>query len=218
MRVWITREEGEDGPLSAAVRACGLTPVLEPVIQRRLICDPNEAVGDLQTDDWLVLTSPYAIEAVLDVAAARVACIAVVGEPSAKLARSLGLRVELVGSSGHGAELWNELRERVSDGVVCYPRSAKANEPQTWGNVELRTPELYDTSPREFDRSVADRVDVAAVASPSAVKAIGPTPLRLASIGRATSAAIRTLGMQPWVEAATPSFESLAEAIANQAN
>ena len=112
------------------------------------------------------------------------------------------MRVELVGSSGHGAELWNELRECVSEGVVCYPRSAQASEPPAWGNVELRTPELYDTLPREFDRSVVERVDVAAVASPSAVKAIGRTRLRLASIGRATSAAIRALGVQPWVEAA----------------
>jgi uroporphyrinogen-III synthase len=53
-----------------------------------------------------------------------------------------------------------------------------------------------------------------ALASPSAVKAIGRVNLPLASIGRVTSKAIRDLGLAPHVEADPPSFAALAGAIA----
>ena len=90
MRVWVTRDEPEDGPLSNALRARGLTPVLEPVIEQRLVCDPAQAIGSLSRDDWLVLTSPFAIEGVRSCDAVRIPRVAVVGEPSARLARSYG--------------------------------------------------------------------------------------------------------------------------------
>ena len=54
---------------------------------------------------------------------------------------------------------------------------------------------------------------IAAVASPSAVAALGGIDVPLASIGRTTSAAIRRIGRQPAVEAAQPTFEDLAAAI-----
>jgi uroporphyrinogen-III synthase len=218
MRVWVTRDEGDDGPLSAALRARGLTPVLEPVLERRLVCDPAEALGVLSRDDWLVLTSPYAIDAVASCEAARVPRVAVVGEPSARLARSRGLRVELISPDGHGAGLFAELRKLATRGVVCYPRSAQAAEPQRWADVQLRCPALYDTIARSYDRGVIERVDVVAVASPSAVRAVGRVDRPYASIGRSTSQVLRALGLEPWVEADPPSFEALAAAIADQAN
>ena len=110
-RVWVTRDEGSDGPLSAALLAHGLQAVLEPVVTRRVIADPAEAVGQLGPDDWLVLTSPYAIEAAA-CPAARVPQVAVVAEPSRRLAESLGLRVNLVSSGGDGRSLFAELRSK----------------------------------------------------------------------------------------------------------
>lgn len=217
MRVWVTRDEPENGPLSTALRARGLTPVLEPVIERRLVCDPAQAIGSLSRNDWLVLTSPFAIKAVRSCDAARVPHVAVVGEPSARLARSYGLRVELVSPDGHGAGLFTELSTQVASGTVCYPRSARVSTPKAWHGVELRSPVLYDTFARTYDRTVVGRVDVVAAASPSAVQVVGPVKLPFASIGRATSAAIQGLGCDVWAEADPPSFEALAEAIANQA-
>jgi len=214
MRIWVTRDEPPDGPLAAALRARGLTPIVEPVIEKRLACDPAEAVGALGPDDWLLLTSPFAIESVAGVPAARVPSIGVVGEPSAKLAASFGLRVALVSPDGHGAGLFAELRRRARDCIVCYPRSSLAAEPAGWIGVELRSPVLYETAARTFDRTVLDRIDVVAVASPSAVQAIGRVERPYASIGRVTSAALRNLGIEPWVEADPPSLDALAEAIA----
>lgn len=214
MNVWVTRDEPPDGPLATALREHNLVPILEPVIEKRLVGSPAEVIGTLAADDWLVLTSPYAIEAVGPCPAARIPRIAVVGEPSARLAKSFGLRVELISPDGHGAGLFAELHQLVKCGRVCYPRSSRVPVPRTWAEVKLDSPILYDTFTRAFDRSVVERVDVVAVASPSAVEAVGPVDLPFASIGRVTSEAVRHLGRQPWVEAASPSFKSLAAALA----
>lgn len=215
MTVWVTREEAEDGPLTTALRARGLNVLLEPVLERRLVADPAGLIAGLGRDDWLVLTSPYAIEAVGHLPAAKVPQVAVVGEPSRRLAEKYGLRVVMVGEDGHGRTLFDEMRRTIRQSVVCYPRSARADVPEEWPDVQLRAPVLYDTVPRTYDRTVAQRAVIAAVASPSAVDALGDIAIPLASIGRTTSAAIRRHGLEPVVEAASPGFEPLAEAIAN---
>ena len=217
MIVWVTREEPSDGPLCTALRASGLRAVLEPVIQRRVLSKANEVIGDLGPDDWLVLTSPYAIEAAA-CEAARIPRVAVVAEPSRRAAEARGMRVELVSSGGDGKSLFAELRSKVASGKVCYPRSSLAKVPQSWPGVELHCPVLYETVARAFDRTVIEKVNVVSVASPSAVRAVGRVDLPFASIGPTTSAAIRQIGRRPWVEAPMPSFDSLAAAIAAQAN
>jgi uroporphyrinogen-III synthase len=217
MRVWVTRDEDDNGPLSRALRGVGLQPILEPVIERRVLQDAHTEIKCLGPDDWLVLTSVFAIEA-LDIDAARVPRVAVVGEASRKAATDLGFRVELVSAKSDAASLFAELAERSRGCVVCYPRSSQASPPELPSDIELRSPILYETVSRAFRRSVIDEVDIAAVASPSAVRAIGRTDLPLASIGGTTSAAIRELGMQPWVEAPRPGFDTLARAIADQAD
>jgi uroporphyrinogen-III synthase len=213
MRIWVTRDEPEDGPLSTALRAVGLTPILEPVVERRVVDDCRALVAALGPDDWLVLTSPYAIESVAR-EPARVPRAAVVGEPSAEHARALGFRVELVASEGTGESLWAELTPLAAGRTVCYPRSSKAAEPRLPDAIHLVSAVLYETSARAFDRRVAARVEAIAVASPSAVKSIGVVDLPIASIGPVTSRALRDLGVEPWLEAPSSSFEALAQAIA----
>jgi uroporphyrinogen-III synthase len=217
VRVWVTRDETDDGPLCTALRAHNLSPVLEPVVERRVVADPAGILGTLGPDDWLVLTSPYAIQAA-DCDAARVPRVAVVAEPSRRLAESLGLRVALVSSGGDGKSLFAELREKVTSGKVCYPRSSKAKVPESWPGIELHSPVLYETVARDFARTVIGRVDVVTVASPSAVNAIGKLELPFASIGSVTSAALRKIGVEPWLESPEPSLESLAAAIAARAD
>ena len=214
VRVWVTRDEESDGELSSALRSVGLTVVLEPVITRRIITDAADVIEQLSADDWLVLTSPYAVNAVAG-APARRPRVAVVGEPSRAAALARGFRVELVSSDGTGKTLFAELQTMTTSGKVCYPRSSLVNAPEAWRDVEIISPVLYETVPRVFDRNVLTRIDVVCVASPSMVRAVGKTDLPLASIGPTTTAAIRDLGMEPWVEAPDRSFASLATAIAN---
>ena len=217
MRIWVTRDEPPDGPLSTALRVAGLTPVHEPVLTRHVIDDAADVISQLSSDDWLVLTSAYAIESVA-VEPARVPKVAVVGESSAKAARALGFRVELISKGKDAGSLFDELQRRVTSGKVCYPRSSLVRPRDSWANVELITPLLYETTPREFDAGVLDRVDVIAVTSPSAVTALHSARLKLdahrfASIGPTTSTALREINLEPWLEAADRSFDSLAEAI-----
>lgn len=217
MRVWVTRDEPPDGPLSTALRVAGLTPVHEPVLTRHVIDDAADVISQLSSDDWLVLTSAYAIESVA-VEPARVPKVAVVGESSAKAARALGFRVELISKGKDAGSLFDELQRRVTSGKVCYPRSSLVKPRDSWTNVELVSPVLYETTPRKFDASVLDRIDIIAVTSPSAVTALHSAKLKLdahrfASIGPTTSAALREINLEPRLEAPHRSFDSLAEAI-----
>jgi uroporphyrinogen-III synthase len=217
MKVWVTRDEAANGPLSTALRETGLEPVVEPVIERRVLNDARDEIACLGPDDWLVLTSVYAVEAIAvgDGCAARVA---VVAEASRRAALARGLRVELVSPDGTGKGLFRALAARVRGTTVLYPRSSRAVMPQLPAEVRVVSPVLYETAPRAWSRSVANGVDVVAVASPSAVRAVGPIDLPFASIGLTTTAALRESGIEPWVEASEPSFESLAKAIAEAGN
>jgi uroporphyrinogen-III synthase len=213
-RVWVTRDEGTDGPLCAALRSRGLEAVLERVIERRVVADVAPQLAQLGPSDWLVLTSPFAIESLPP---GRWECrVAVVGEASRQSALARGLRVELVSENGSGAGLWGRLREMTSRGVVLHPRSGLATPPAAWGAVRIEAPVLYRTLIRDFDPSVARRVAAAAVASASAARAIiGVSGLpRVASIGPSTSAALRAGGVTPWVEAPAPTLDALAGGIA----
>lgn len=218
-RVWVTRDEPAGGPLACALAAVGLVPVAEPVLATRVVGDAHAEVAALGRDDWLVLTSPRAIRAVA-AGPARVPRVAVVGEVSAALARGLGMRVELVGATGDGAGLWAGLAGRAAGRRVCFPRSSLSEVPEL-GGVELAAPVLYEVGERDFDRSVASRVDAVAFASPSAVASVldrlPGLALPMASLGPTTSEAIRRRGARVAVEAASRSFESLAAAIATLA-
>jgi uroporphyrinogen-III synthase len=215
VKVWVTRDEPTDGPLSAALRNAGLEPVLEPVIARRVLTDARDEIARLGPDDWLVLTSVYAVEAVA-VEHGCAARVAVVGEASRRAALSRSLRIELVSPDGTGAGLFRELAGCAQGAQVLYPRSSLAGVPQLPAGIRVVSPVLYETSARSWRRGVVEEVDVVAVASPSAVRAVGPVDLPFASIGPTTTAALRAAGMDPWVEAAEPSFEALARAIADQ--
>ena len=219
MNVWVTRDEPSDGPLSEMLRREGLQPLVEPVIRRRMIDDGTSWLGQLGPDDWLVVTSVYAVQC-LAAAPARVPCVAAIGERTGSAARQRGMRVELVARSPSVESVFAELAANIGPRrlTVCYPRSSRAAVPQLLPpNIQMVSPVIYATDPLEFDRGVLDRVDCMAVTSASAVQAIGRVELNAASIGPATTQALRGLGMSPWIESAVATFQSLARAIADQA-
>ena len=183
---------------------------------RHVVSDASDAIASLSADDWLVLTSVFAVNAV-HAPGARVPRVAVVGRASREAADARGLRVGLVSSGGDAASLFAELRAQGNSGKVCYPRSSLAQPPDPWPGVEIISPILYETIQREFDKDMVARTDIVSVASPSAVEAVGVVERPYASIGPATTAALRRFGITPVVEAPERSFESLARAIADYA-
>ncbi len=215
MIVWVTREEPSDGPLSSALRSARIEVVLEPVIEKRALTDAAKEIGRLGKDDWLVLTSPFAIRTVA-ADPARVPHVAVVGESSERAARARGFHVELLSAQRTAQSLFEALQKITQIGKVCYPRSSLIEAPKAWGEVEMISPVLYETVAREFDRSVIERVDVVSVASPSAARAVGKMDKPFASIGPSTTRALLEMGITPWVEAPERSFASLARAIARR--
>src|SRR5438477_360277 len=89
VRVWVTRDEPEDGELGAALRSAGLEPVWHPVLARRLRADALGLLEELGEQDWLVLMSRYAIEAIP--AASVRSRVAALGPTTAGALRRLGI-------------------------------------------------------------------------------------------------------------------------------
>lgn len=214
MKVWVTRDEPPDGPLCISLKAAHLEVLHEPVLKRKVLTDARSEIAKLGHDDWLVLTSTFAIKAVAE-DVARVPKLAVVGEASRIAAESRGFRVVLVSSSGTSQDLFDELFEQSDGSAICYPRSSLAIPPEFPKNVNMTCPVLYETSQREYRKDIVQKADVVAVTSASAVHAVGSVALPFASIGPSTSKALREMGVEPWVEAAEPSFDALARAIAD---
>ncbi len=217
-RVWVTRDEEEGGELCTALSGAGLVPVWHPVLARRLCGDVLDVVGGLAADDWLVLTSRYAIEAIPSgVVRSRVA---VVGRASADAARAKGWRVERESPDGTGRGLWDSLRADPEGATkMLYPRSSLAPIPRGIPGVRLVAPVLYETDERRFDPRVAREVDVVSVASPSAVEVICEVVDglgRVAALGPTTAAALREYGVEPWLELKNATFEEYAGAIAEK--
>jgi uroporphyrinogen-III synthase len=73
---------------------------------------------------------------------------------------------------------------------------------------------LYDTFPRDFDRASWSAPASPPSPAPPRSSRSADIDIPLASIGRATSAAIAQLGRSPVVQPAYPTFENLAAEIA----
>ncbi len=217
MKVWVTRDEPADGPLSTALRTAGLVVAHEPVLLRRALTDAREEIVQLGADDWLVLTSVYAIESVAE-DVARVPQVAVVSEASRRAAEARGFRVSLVSEENTAKSLLDELFNLAQGKTICYPRSSQATPPNAPSGIEVISPVLYKTIARKYRKSIVDEVDIVSVTSASAVRAVGVVKLLYASIGSSTTTALRKIGVQPWVESPQPNFDSLAETIAAQVN
>ena len=113
------------------------------------------------------------------------------------------------------------MRNRITSGQVCFPRSSLAKPLPSWKGVDVVSPVVYETAAVNFDRSVVSRVDIIAVASPSAVNAIHGAKVDMnerpfACIGPTTSDALRRFDIEPAIEAGKRSFDSLARAIADR--
>jgi len=214
-RVWVTRDEGQDGPLCKALRSAGRVPVLEPVVEVVSLMGPDDFVvpmTDLERKDWLVLTSARAVAALPRIGTR--ARVGVVGPATRKAAEALGLEVSLESRDGTGAGLWKEIDRRAARGArIYFPRSDVAEVPRLAG-VEMNAPVAYGTRAREFDASIAARIDAAAFASPSSVRAtehvLRARQLITLSIGPTTSDALLALRVIDVREAKSPTFAALA--------
>lgn len=202
------------------------------------------ALRDWTAYDWVVFTSGNALKAVrerlgalhLSDATPRPK-IAVVGGPTAQLVKSVGwqVSVEPTVQSGEGLIAAIIERESLAGKQVLFPKGNRAREvvPESLraAGAEVREVIVYRTVPAKIDgKTVRSRlrrgeVDAITFTSPSAaqsfVEALGqgiwhelPESVIVASIGPTTSEALRELGRKAVAEAAEPSSEALAKAVA----
>jgi uroporphyrinogen-III synthase len=214
-RVWVTRVEGENGELATELRQCGLMAVVEPVLEMHLVHTTLDDVAQLHPDDWLVLTSPFAIRSVAPVIASNQR-IAVIGQSSATLAQSLGLIVQLVSPTTNANGLWKHLACQEPRRNICFPRSSLASIPRIDG-LHIHAPVLYSVVPRDFDLKVVSRSDVVTFTSSSAVlsvmKRLEKLEIPAVSIGPSTSLVLRHKGVAALVEAEKRTLHSVAIAV-----
>lgn len=237
----VTRDEGATGPLTTLLRDRGLVVHNWPTIRVVPPEDPsplNEALGDLSSFDWAVLTSPRAAEAFIergDAAAQAGLRIAAVGTSTARALQDAGWRVEVVPETQTGEALVAALRASgVGAGTrVLFPASAQARATVPDGLAEVGAitvqVEAYRLEPVRLDRQVcgalldAGAIAIVSFTSPSTVEGLESglgrelfdrvvAGTRAAAIGPTTAEAAERAGLDV-VVAHPHSLEGLAERI-----
>lgn len=235
--VVVTRAEGRSGPLGAALERHGATVLRVPTVEIGPPSDPGplgDALAALDRYDWIVFTSPRAVDAVADrgVALPGALSVAVVGSSTAERAEEAGFTVTLVGAGEGARELAEELvASGVGDGArVLFPASDRARtdlvDVLRAAGASVDPVVAYVTRVRSFDPAAVpglDRADVVTFTSPSAVEgwhsAMGrdatrllPESVRFAVIGGTTGAKLESYGVEA-VVAPEASLDGLVTAV-----
>ena len=232
----VTRAEGPQGPLGGAFQEEGARVLRIPTVEVGSPQEPGpleEAVKRLASYDWVVFTSPRAVEALASrsVRMPEGVRIAAVGRSTGERVLSAGWRASVVGS-GDGAEsLADELvAQGVGEGTeVLFPASSRARPEleRVLGDAGavVHRVTAYETRPRSFVPAKVPELrgaDVVTFTSPSAVEgwlsAVGADParflpptVRYVVIGDTTGEAASEAGLRP-VVAPEPSFSGMVEA------
>jgi uroporphyrinogen-III synthase len=176
--------------LSEGLLAMGADPVVVPVLEVRApeFCGPlDDALWQLESFDWLILTSVNAVAAVtercalLGVAVGAVP-VAAVGRVTAEAARSAGFDVRVVpqgGSMENSEGVVEALRGLVDGNCVLLPRAAAARdvipEELAAAGAAMTVVEAYRMGIPEgavegLREALREGVDVAAFTSSSSVR------------------------------------------------
>ena len=243
-RVLVTRAVRQAGKLSDELRAKGAEPVEVPVLE---ICPPesfeplDRALQQLDTYDWLILTSANTVRSLVERAGALGLAlsslaspkVAAVGSSTAAAARNVGLNVALVPDSYVAESLNESLAGQVTGKRVLLARAMLARDVipdalraagamvDVVDAYQNRTP---PNAPAELRRALADSVDAVTFTSSSSVshlceaaRAAGLSfpfaGVAAISIGPITSATLREAGWEPSIEASPSDISGLVKAV-----
>ena len=244
--VIVTRDEDTDGPLSNALRDLGAHPLCLPLVQHLPPDDSaplREGLAAADDFDWLVLTSPRAVEAIaaelekagrnLGDIAAPIACV---GKGTARAVTTAGADVALVATDARAEGLLDAFREKhdVKGAKVLYPRADRARSTLADGLRELGAtvvdPIAYRTVSAKQAGPVVEalrarRAQAILFCSASAVESLAEMVDReefaalldgvaVGSMGPVTTQAIERAGARAGIEPGERTFHGLAEALA----
>jgi uroporphyrinogen-III synthase len=244
-RVLVTRAAQQAGKLSAGLRALGAVAVEVPVLE---IVPPasyallDNALQNMTSDDWLVLTSANSVRVLAERAAhlsvpwppPASLMVAAVGEATAAAARKANLLVTLVPETYVAESLLAEMTKVGLEGKrILFARAAVARDviPDALRAagaivdvVDAYRNVLPESAPGLLRAALAEGIDAATFTSSSsathlaeAARAAGvdwPFPgVAAVSIGPITSQTLRELGWEPAAEADTYDIPGLIAAV-----
>lgn len=207
IRVALTRATGGNDELARRIEAAGLEPVECPLIEIEPLPGPPL---DLDSYDWLVLTSRHGVEALVARGWTGDARVAAIGSGTAATAREHGLEPELVPDVSTQEGLVAAFPSDRGRVVFAGAEDARDHLARELGADVVG---LYRTIALAPDRFPA--ADLVVLASASAAAAFAS--LRLAtpivSIGPVTSARAREAGLTVLAEAETHDLDGLERAV-----
>ena len=242
-RILVTRAAHQAGKLSDGLRALGAEPVEVPVIEIRPPSDfapLDRALRQLDSYDWLILTSANTVRALADraaslglsLAAATRLNISAVGEATAEAARHAGLAVALVPESYVAESLTESLAVQTRGKKVLLARAAIARDViphalraagATVDVVDAYRNVMPVSAPALLRDALKKGIDAAAFTSSSSVTHLADAARQAGiafpfadvaaiSIGPITSKTLRDLGWEPAAEASPSDVPGLIEA------
>ena len=244
-RILITRTRHQASDLAAQLEALGATPILIPTIE---IVPPasfaalDAALTCLRTYDWLVFTSPNAVEAFHRRAqflhlTQLPKHIAAIGPATLNAANAIGLTVDLVPPQYIAESLAEALLPEAPGKSFLLVRAAEARdilpETLTAAGATVTIAEAYrnqlppDSIPalQHLFATPANYPDAITFTSASTATNLFnllesadltlPTDIVLASIGPITSNTLRDLGHPPTIEAPEPTIPALIQSLQN---
>jgi uroporphyrinogen-III synthase len=244
-RVLVTRALHQAGKLSEGLRALGAIAVEVPVLEIRPaedLASLDAALKQLNSYDWLILTSANAVQALADRAAeigvklfnSNNLKVAAVGESTAEAARRAGFRVPYVPPSYVAESLSDGLAGRVAGERILLARAAGARDVipdalraagATVEVVEAYQNWMPERAPDQLRIALASGIDGATFTSSSSVTHLRDAAraaglewpfagVAAASIGPITSRTLRESGWEPAVEANPSDIPGLVRAVA----
>lgn len=241
-RILITRSRHQSSALAARLSALGAIPILIPTIE---IVPPESyvsldaALAKLDIFDWLVFTSPNAVEVFAQRPKPSLvrAKIAVIGPATAQAVQESGFHVDLIPPRYIGESLAEALAPDVAGKHILLIRAAVARdvvpEALTRAGAAVLIADAYsnriptESIPAlrllfESPTNLPDAITVTSASTArnlvSLLEAAGlplPSSIVLASIGPITSQALRDLGLVPNLEASEPTIPALVQALAD---
>ena len=242
-RILITRTRHQASELAAQLEALGATPIVIPTIE---IVPPNSfhaldaALTCLRTYDWLVFTSPNAVEAFHRRAqflhlTQLPKHIAAIGPATLSAAHAIGLTVDLVPPQYVGESLAATLLPEAPGKSFLLVRAAEARDilPEALiaADATVTIAEAYRNQPPDESIQGLQTLFASPETYPDAITFTSastarnlcalleaanltlPPNITLASIGPITSRTLRDLGHPPTIEAPDPTIPALVESL-----
>jgi uroporphyrinogen-III synthase len=207
MRVIVTRQAEQAGPLMDALRREGFEPILCPLIE-------TEPIGDgpinVQGYDWVIVTSATSAEQLARRHQGSLPRVAAIGSATASALSSFGIAVDFVPSEPSQERLVEEF-PRPSGRVVFV--GAEEALGLIVAELDADFVPVYRT--RRLRPAMLPEGDLATLASPSAADAFAALRLDIpvVTIGPRTTAAARRLGIHVFAQARTQDVAGLVAAV-----